>query len=416
MQVTVIEMLNLRRVFAAGAVPLAWAALLAGCAGSTRLLVDRSAPASSKQSAPSGSTQLTQPGLSTRNTTRIDGADPAVDAAEVALTAFPSIGQLLHPGAVVIAPETDWEASIAASALMARPIGAPLLYSDGATLPAVSTQALSELAPTGARHLNGVQVIRVGDAAPRPAGEKEAVIHGSDPYTITANIDKLLAAIDGRTSSNVVIASSSNPAYAMPAAGWAAESGDPVLFVDGSVIPAATRQALLSHHQPDIYVLGPASVIPDSTLSALKRYGSVKRISDTATDPASSSVDFAKYRDPPCRYAQPCAHVPGSFGWAIDSPGHGYVLLNASRTLDAAAASPLSGSGDYGPELLVTNPSTLPQSVADYLSVATPGYTEEGPTAAVYNRGWLIGGPNVISPAVQAEVDLLFEPQPVSGS
>ena len=204
----------------------------------------------------------------------------------------------------------------------------------------------------------------------------------------------------------------------MPAAGWAAESGDPVLFVDGSVIPAATRQALLSHHQPDIYVLGPASVIPDSTLSALKRYGSVKQEQRPATDPASSSVDFAKYRDPPCRYAQPApAHVPGSFGWAIDSPGHGYVLLNASRTLDAAAAaSPLSGGGDYRPELLVTNPFTLPQSVADYLSVATPGYTEEGPTAAVYNRGWLIGGPNVISPAVQAEVDLLFEPQPASGS
>jgi len=234
-----------------------------------------------------------------------------------------------------------------------------------------------------------------------------------DPYTVAANIDKFLATIDGRSNINIVIASSTAPAYAMPAAGWAAESGEPILFVDGSVIPAATRQALLRHQKPHIYVLGPSSVIPDSTMSALKKYGSVKRISATATDPAASSVDFAEYRDPSCQYAQPCAHVPGSFGWAIDSPGHGYVLLNASRTLDAAAAAPLSGSGDYGPELLVTDPSTLPRSVLDYLSVATPGYTGEGPTAAVYNRGWVIGGLNVISLEVQAEVDELLEPQRV---
>ena len=74
------------------------------------------------------------------------------------------------------------------------------------------------------------------------------------------------------------------------------------------------------------------------------------------------------------------------------SPGHGYVLLNSHRPLDAAAAAPLSASGDYGPQLLVDDASTLPTSVLNFfLNYATPGYTQEGPTAAVYNHGWVIG-------------------------
>ena len=108
--------------------------------------------------------------------------------------------------------------------------------------------------------------------------------------------------------------------------------------------------------------------------------------------------------------------MPGSFGWAIRSPGHGYVLLNASRPLDAAAAAALSGSGDYGPQLLVDNPSTLPKPVLNYfLNYATPGlHRSEGPTAAVYNHGWMIGDQSEISVAVQAQVDSLLEAVPQS--
>jgi hypothetical protein len=197
----------------------------------------------------------------------------------------------------------------------------------------------------------------------------------------------------------------------MPAAGWAAESGDPVLFVNNSGVPAATRQALLTHQRPHIYVLGPPSVIGPSVVAQLRKYGPVKRVG--ASDPAANSVAFAEYRDPACVYLQPCAHVPGSFGWAIRSPGHGYVLLNASRPLDAAAAAPLSGSADFGPQLLVENPSTLPPAVVNFfLDYATPGYTQEGPTAAVYNHGWVIGDERAISFPVQAEMDNLLQAVP----
>jgi hypothetical protein len=209
----------------------------------------------------------------------------------------------------------------------------------------------------------------------------------------------------------VVIASGDDPAYAMPAAGWAAESGDPVLFVTKSSVPKATQQALQAHQRPRIYVLGPTSVIPNSVTKQLAKYGTVKRIS--SSDPASSSVAFATYRDPPCPKGQPCAHVPGSFGWALRSPGHGYVLLNQDQPLNAAASAPLSASGSYGVQLILDSSSKLSSSILNFfLNYATPGYTQEGPTAAVYNHAWIIGNESEVAVTVQAQVDALLEAVP----
>jgi hypothetical protein len=358
---------------------------------------------------PQAAQKLGFPSVATKNTTRVAGADPAADAAGVALAVYPSAAPGTHPSAVALAPTSDWQAAIAASVLMAPPIRAPILLS-GTSMPTATADALAELAPTGSGAVGGAQIIRVGPVA-APKGLRSAQIKGTDPYALAAGIDRFVSAVQGKTSSDVVIASAQNAAYAMPAAGWAAESGDPVLFVSSSSVPAATRQALLAHQKPHIYVLGPPSVIGDSVVHELSKYGVVKRVG--ASDPAANSVAFAEYRDPACAYGQPCAHVPGSFGWAIRSPGHGYVLINANRPLDAAAAAPLSGSGDYGPQLLVDDPTTLPHSVLNFfLNFATPGYTQEGPTAAVYNHGWVIGDQTAISVPVQAEMDNLLEVVP----
>ncbi len=348
------------------------------------------------------------PTLATKNTTRVAGADPVADAAGVALAVYPSSAPGTHPAAVTLAPTGDWEAAIAASVLMAPPIRAPILLSGSGSLPAATAQALSMLAPTGSA--GGAQVLRVGDV-PSPHGLRSASVSGSDPYTLAAAIDRFASAAAGTESADVVIASADHPDYAMPAAGWAAESGDPVLFVNSAGVPQATREALRSHGRPRIYVLGPRGAVPARVVSQLRKYGPVSCVG--AAGPSANSVAFAQYRDPPCAFGQPCAHVPGSFGWAMRSPGHGYVLINASRALDAAAAAALSGSGDYGPQLLVQNAATLPTSVLNFfLNYATPGYTQEGPTAAVYNHGWVIGDQSAISVPLQAEIDNLLEVVP----
>jgi Cell wall binding domain 2 (CWB2) len=403
---------RLRLIAALGA---ALALVVAGC-GDTKLLhrASTTVTVGSASASPATSQGLGIPLLATKNTTRVDGSDPAADAAAVALAVYPSAAPGTHPGAAVLAPTDDWQAALAASALMAPPVRAPVLLSGSGTLPAATSQALAQLAPTGAGAIGGAQLVRIGDV-PAVAHLRTAAVKGTDPYALAAGIDRFLSAVSGRPSNDVVIASATDPAYAMPAAGWAAESGDPILFVGSGGIPAATRQALATHQNAHIYVLGPPSVISCSILGQLHRYGTVKRVG--AADPAANSVAFATYRDPACAYGQPCAHIPGSFGWAMRSPGHGYVLLNASRPLDAAAAAALSGSGDYGPQLLIEQPSSLPSTVLNFfLDYATPGYTQEGPTAAVYNHGWLIGDQSAISVGVQAEVDRLLEAVPQTAS
>jgi ell wall binding domain 2 (CWB2) len=399
-----------RTVMLAAAVVLA----VAGCGGTTHPHKADQTTVTVSVGVPSRTPGATQrlgfPELATKNTTRVPGADPAADAAGVALAVYPSAGPGTHPSVVTLAPTDDWQAAIAASVLMAPPIRAPVLLSGSGGLPAATAEAMTTLAPTGSGPAGGAQVIRVG-SVPKVSGLRAASINGSDPYSLAAGIDRFVSAIAGRPSPDVVIASATDPAYAMPAAGWAAESGDPVLFVGATSVPAATRQALQADQHAHIYVLGPTTVISNAVVGQLGRYGPVKRVG--ADDPAANSVAFATYRDPACAYGQPCAHVPGSFGWAMRSPGHGYVLLNAARPLDAPASAALSGSGDYGPQLLVDNPSTLPVAVLNYfLDYATPGYTQEGPTAAVYNHGWMIGDSTAISVPVQAEVDRLLEAVP----
>jgi hypothetical protein len=380
---------------------------LAGCGGRTTILTPSEPTVGVQAKTKQAAQRLGFPTVATKNTTRVGGGDPIVDAAAVALAVFPSAAPGTHPQAVTLAPASSWQAALAASSLMAPPLRAPMLLSDASSLPTASADALKALAPTGSGSAGGYQVLRIGNVA-KPAGYHTTSIAGSDPFTIAAAIDRFQSAATGKTSDTVVIASADSPAFAMPAAGWAAESGQPILFVDSGGVPGPTRQALLAHQNPKIYVLGPSSVIPDSVLNQLRKYGTVKRVS--GPDPVSNAVAFAEYRDPPCVHNQPCGHIPGSFGWAMLSPGHGYILVNANRPLDAAGASPLSSSGDYGPILLVDDPAKLPKPVLNFfLNYATPGYSQYGPTAAVYNHGWVIGDQTAVSIPVQAELDSLLE-------
>ncbi|HWD86265.1 MAG TPA: cell wall-binding repeat-containing protein [Solirubrobacteraceae bacterium] len=392
---------------------------LAGCGGGGHLAVSTTGSTGSSVTPPvsggsgghasGGQSRPDFPLVATKNTTRVAG-NPIQNAAWVALAVYPSAIPGTHPPAVALVSTSDWQGAIAATSLMAPPFRAPVLLSHPGALTGTTRSALHTLAPTGAHSLGGAQVVRVGSVAAAP-GLRTTSIAGSDPYTLAASIDHFEAQATGRERSDVVVVSANSPGFAMPAAGWAAESGDPILFVNSSSVPGPTAAALKAHHHPHIYVLGSASAIPGSVLAKLGRYGTVKRVS--GSDPAASSVAFASYRDPPCPSNQACGHVPNSFGWAIRSPGHAYVLINASDPLDAAAAAALSGSGGYGPQLLVQNGNTLPKSVLNYfLNYATPGYTTQGPTAAVYNHGWLIGPPSAISLDVQAQIDSLLEAVP----
>jgi hypothetical protein len=130
-----------------------------------------------------------------------------------------------------------------------------------------------------------------------------------------------------------------------------------------------------------------------SVATDLKRLGTVKRLG--ADNPIDNAIAFARYTDP-------------TFGWGVVDPGHGLIFARADRPLDAAAASPLSVSGSYGPLLLLATPTGLDGAVGQYLLDIQPGYTRD-PVRGVYNHGWIVGDDRAISVATQARIDSLLE-------
>jgi hypothetical protein len=336
------------------------------------------------------------PVFATKNTTRVGGADPVANAAGVAQAVFPSRSEDTRPPAVVLVDQDDWRAGISAAQLAADPVRSPVLLTEGDELPEATADALEKLQPTGSEEAGDAQVIRIGEVA-EPDDLESTDVAGDSPAATARAIDRLASAAAGRPSRSVVVASADRPDFAMPAAGWAAKSGDPVLWTGRDELPPETRAAIQAHKRPRIYVLGPEDVISEAVLTELRKLGSVKRVS--GPDPVSNAIAFARFTD-------------GRFGWGVTDPGHGFVIASARRTLDAAAGAPLSSSGTYGPLLLISEAQALPQALQDYLLDVQPGYTDD-PVRGVYNHGWLMGDEAAISADVQSRVDTLLEIQPV---
>jgi len=337
------------------------------------------------------------PVFATKNTTRVGGGDPVADAAGVARAVYPARTDESSPRAVVVVERRDWRAAISAAQLMAPPLRAPVLFSDGGELPAASAEALEELAPSGAEEAKNAQVIRIGEAA-MPDGRRVTEVEGSSPSSLAQAIDRLQASAAGDPSDTVVVAPADRQEFAMPAAAWAAKSGHPVLWTPRDTLPPETRAAIASRgKRVRIYVLGPEDAISETVLRQLDRLGTAKRVA--GPDPVTNAIAFARYAD-------------GRFGWNVVDPGHGLVFANVSRTLDAAAAAPLSGSGKYGPLLLLTEPGAVPSAVQEYLLDIQPGF-EQDPVRGVYNHGWLMGDESAITADVQSRIDALLEIQPV---
>jgi ell wall binding domain 2 (CWB2) len=345
--------------------------------------------------------------VATSNTTRLGGTDAAADAAAVARAVYPGLTAATRPLAVVLVDEHDWLPALAASVLASAPTGAPILFSEGDTLPAVSRETLAAMHPLGAPSLGGAQVIRIGTTAPVPAGYVAHTVRVGVPTVTAAGVEQLAVTLDGASAPRqvIVLPAAATPALAMPAAGLAAESGAPILFVTSSRVPAPTGTVLAGLHQPSIYVID-AAAIGHHTLDELRHFGAVKAITSNAAtasseEAVSNAIEVARFTD-------------GAFGWGVKEPGHGLVFANAARPLDAPASALLSATGDYGPLLLLASASRVPQALATYLSDIDPAYStpQFPPVRGAYNHGWLIGDEAAISAVTQAEIDSMLEIRP----
>lgn len=347
-----------------------------------------------EQATPQEAPELGFPAFATKNTTRVAGDGPVADAAGVALATSPATGGVEGPPAVTLVGEQDWPAAIAASSLVADPVGSPILLSGPGDVPDLTLTALTALAPQGSPKTGDAQLFRVGDAA-APRGLRVRDVDGANPAEVAAALAALRERLTGRSPEHVLLASSDQPEYAMPAAAWAARSGDPVLFVQRDSVPEPTLEALRDLADVPIYLLGPETVVSNKVIKQIgdETKNPPKRIGDE--DPVTNAIAFARYTD-------------GTFGWNIADPGHGLVLANTDRPADAGGAAALSASGKWGPLLLTESADALPAELEGYLLDIKPGFVDD-PTRAVYNHAWLIGDDSAISVDVQAQVDELLE-------
>jgi hypothetical protein len=383
-----------RRLLAAA---LTIGALVSGCS----LGNDPSRPAQLGGGSGRGSaTKSGFPLAATRNTVRVGGGDAAADAAGVAGAVFPATDRSTRPDAVVLVDKGSWQDAITASVLAGNPIGAPLLVANGGHLPGASSDALHNLRPKGSDLSQDAQVIRIGTGVARPSGYRTAVIEGADPYARGAAIDRFFSAARGRPSSDVVVTSGERPDWAMPAAAWAARSGDAVLLTKRDSVPAPTLKALRQHARPNIYLLGPPAAISTRVERQLGRLGTVRRIQGPT--PVENAIAFARYHR-------------GGFGWGVVVPGYNFTLASTSRPLDAGAAASLAARGVFAPLLLTDQARALPRPLETYFLSVEPGY-EGDPGQAVYNRVWLLGDAGTISVAAQSRLDQITELIPVQSN
>jgi hypothetical protein len=339
----------------------------------------------------SGPDELGYPEFATNNTTRIGGPDPASNAAAVALAVYPSAEPAQRPHTVTFVNADDWQTAIASSVLMGDPVRAPLLVSEAGQLPDASAESFDALDPAGSRATKGAQAFAIaGAAVPSAVQATDVPATGAAGAAAIAALRERLA---GAPPRHMVVAPS-DPAFAMPAAAWAARSGDPVLYSEPNSLPKPTAQALERHPKVPVFVLGPSSQISSEVVRQIAKIDKrVRRVS--GEDPIANAIALARYR-------------AGSFGWNVNDPGHGFVVARSDSPLDAVAAAPLSASGTWGPLLLSDSADTLPRPVREYLLDVKPGYTTD-PTRAFYNHVWVIGDSDAIGVAEQAEIDELAE-------
>jgi hypothetical protein len=371
------------------------AAILGGGGGDGEPSTKGPAPVGEAPSAPAGTPasqtaeQLGYPAFATANTTRVGGADPAANAAGVALAVHPSIEPSQRPAAVTLVDADDWRTAIAASVLVAAPVGAPVLVSEADEMPEPTAAALAALDPQGSGDTTGVQALAIGAAA---AADLKTTRIGAGGVAGAAAIAALREKLAGSPPQHIVVASTASPAFAMPAAAWAARSGDPVLFTGPEALPRPTEAALKANPDTPVYVLGPSSAISSDVVREIASVARrVRRVA--GEDPVANAIALARYDD-------------GSFGWDVNDPGHGFVLAGSGEPLDAAAAAALSAAGAWGPLLLSDDAATLPAALRGYLLDVKPGYTTD-PTRAFYNHIWVIGDQEAISVNEQAELDEL---------
>ena len=302
-------------------------------------------------------------GQITRNTTRLGGADSITDAAAIASAVHPGLTPAGRPQAVVFVRSDDFAMALAASVLAAAPLGAPLLYSEPNSVPSVSVQALQAMRPSGAAALGGAQVLSIGGAGV-PTGYVARSLPNVEPFGSAVEVARVVERLQGAPPRHVIVVNAEGPpAFAMPAAGLAAESGAPD--------PARHGLRRPLRHERRARRLRPP---PDLRHRTSERGERRRRLAARAA--GEREAHRRRHRRRKTRSRSRASGKAASAGTST-KPATGWCSRRARARSTAPAAAPLSASGDFAPLLLLENANEVPPPLQRYLEDIQAAYSPQ---------------------------------------
>jgi hypothetical protein len=423
-------MVNKSRVLV-GSVAIVAAALVWLALGVGGVLTASGASSGGVVSVPSPPGEPTlSPQIATKTTTRLYGADPYEEAVSVTQHIWPAVLPANAPnsvpdrprGVTLLTPD-DPLTAITATPLIHFPDDAPVLYVTNSGIPDVTLNEIKRLGPIGMARYNNVKAFLVGGAANsgveselKSLGIKYATVTAGNIPQLANKVDELYGSIQNPDTgvpvmdngmANVVIGSTGDYQYLLPATHWVAHMATGLFWVGKNVVPQATITALKRRDgQARIYLFGGPDQISSAVAKQLSQYGSVIRVAND---------DEVAYNAPPTDTAVDTAIVfakmwdsAGEMGWKMTGPGHGFTLVNINDWAGAVASAPLSHLGFHAPLLFTDNATTLPSALSGYFSSVAPTFLTS-PADGPYNMTYVIGSYSQISWPEQASVDNLSE-------
>ena len=350
----------------------------------------------------------------TPNTVRLYGRNVYAAATTITQATYGATHHEDRPHAItLVRADRQADAILAASRITHFPVNSPVLYVDADRLPPETVAEMKRLGPDGNTYDFGVQVYLVGPISERVEREvqdkldyKTRAFRIDDPFVLSEELDTWAADVHTDHPDEVVIVQYNQLATGLPAAAWNAHMGHGLFFVQGDVVPEATKRALSRRFRGEsfIYLFGDSTIISDKVARELASYGHVQRV--PGSDAFDLSVKFAGYRDAGLNQGYWIDWWSRDFGWGIAEAGHNFTFANPDEWQQAVTGSLLSHMGKHGPIILLRSEGP-DENLRRYLELVKP--SAGAPNDQLNNHGWILGGTDRISWAAQA--DLLLEPR-----
>jgi len=218
--------------------------------------------------------------------TRLAGTDRIATALAVSQNSFPAG----NAGAVVLARADDYPDALVGGPLVAAK-NAPLLLTEGSTLPAATATEVKRVLPAGGTVyvLGGISAVPTSVASQLTnLGYKVVRYFGANRYATAVAVAKALG-----SPTTVLLATGTNFPDALAAGPAAAHVHGAILLTDGSSVPAETATYLAGAHVK--YAIGgpAASAVPSATaILGTDRYATAAAVA-TKFFPSSAVVGVA---------------------------------------------------------------------------------------------------------------------------